>query len=1378
LRGVRGSMHARSILTLVLSLGLGTTTASAAPLTENNLLVVADNVLHEFTSAGNLVQQFTIPITPGPLASAHHVTVTEDGRVAIISGRASPYLKLLNPETSVWEEFTWENWTLVAPENHGGVAAKDGVLFVTSTEDPDGGVFLFDLASSTETLVYGDAEAKDLSLGPDDKLYVARDAGNILVIDSSTFVLEATLNFDDRPLQITGVAIHPNGDIYTSWGGGRIDRHDSNAVLIDSLETGLATLTDIDLGLNGSLVASGSDGDIVITDQSFSTVQIFDSNPSSLNPAFVAYVPVANAEDDQDGDGVEDQFDNCVAVPNADQTDTDFDGFGDACDDDDDNDGMPDAYEISVGLDPLDPSDAALDNDGDGVSNLLECEAGTDPNDPNDTPDVTELHFESFEEAGLPADWSLSTGFQGLWQTNAGDSRHGQQVLNTTLMNSGEIAAVEWTQLFAAGEVSFDVRVGAGFADDIVRLYVDDVLVLEVPQVSGAWSNHRATLAPGMHTLRWEYRISDTYASFDRKDALRLDNVAFYVAANDNDGDGVANTDDNCFQVDNASQDDFDSDVLGDACDEDDDGDGMSDAFEGSNGLNALDPADRLSDPDGDQLENLRESQIGTMASAPDSDGDGVDDGLELSRLLSLTRPFGGTQANDTSATLGGGAVSNSGRYVVFSSDADNLVAGDNNSSTDVFLFDKLENSITRLSVSNGGDEGNHDSSEASISGDGRFIAFVSNAGNLVEDGPADPAFARIMVHDRVTGLNRLASMATTGQPASETSSDPRISASGRYVVFASSSNNLSAANGAINQAFRHDLATGHTDLVSQSGAGDIADGESAAPVISGDGRYVAFESLADNLVAGDTNGVQDIFVKDFDTGEIIRVSVSSGGEEADGMSEDVTLSPNGQYVAFASDASNLDAADSNSSRDVFVFDQSSGETTRVSVHSGGEQALGQAAIQSQAPAVTDDGRVLFISTASNLTDYDTNLTSDVFQHDMVADTTTEVAGTEVIQLPPSMSFMGGLSLSGDGQHLAFSSDTNELVMGDDDDTADVFAMKIVGGVLDPSNAADAALDLDGDGLTTLMETQEGTDPFAGDSDGDQLLDGVEIDSGLNPLVLDSDGDFLQEKFELDNGLEADNADTDGDGLNDGSEDLDRDGLSNLAESLSLTDPLDSDSDGDGLPDAFETFEVTLSPIDAADAAGFSSSVVSLETDDEIRSGRTGANGASTLVALLSGPAELVFEWRVSSEPNADVLAFLLVEDPDSVMIISGEQDWAEQRIDIPDGEHLAVWQYSKDNVASTGADSGWIRNVQLIAAPGGSATREQGVPLGFADSTELSAISSGEALWALEVAPPGGGGGGGGGAGGGGGGGGGALGLLSLIALLRPLARRKVGAR
>ena len=1376
MRGVRGSMYARSILTLVLSFGLGITTASAAPLTENNLLVVADNVLHEFTSAGNLVQQFTIPITPGPLASAHHVTVTDDGRVAILSGRASPYLKLLNPETGVWEEFTWENWTLVAPENHGGVAARDGLLFITSTEDPNGGVFQFDLAVNTETLVYSNDEAKDLSLGPDDKLYVAPDGGNILVIDSSTFVLEATLSFEDRPLQITGVTVHPNGDIYTSWVGGRIDRHDSNANLISSLETGLTTLTDIDLGLNGQLVAAGSDGDIVITDQALSSLQIFDSNPSSVNPAYLAHVPLAAAEDDQDGDGVEDQFDNCVDVPNADQTDTDFDGFGDACDDDDDNDGMPDDYEISVGLNPLDPSDAALDNDGDGVSNLLECEAGTDPNDPNDTPDVTEVHFESFEEAGLPADWSLSTGFQGSWQTNAGDSRHGQQVLKTSLMKSTEVAAVEWTQLFAAGEVSFDVRVGAGFADDILRLYVDDMLALE-EQIGGAWSNHRATLMPGMHTLRWEYRISDTYASFDRKDAMRLDNVAFYVSANDDDTDGVANTDDNCFQNSNAGQLDTDSDGLGDPCDDDNDGDGMSDAYEGANGLDHRDPGDRLSDPDNDLLESLRESMIGTMASRADTDSDGLSDGLELSRLLSLTRPFGGTQANAASATAGG-AVSGSGRYVVFSSDADNLVPGDSNGYTDVFLFDKLENAIARLSIGNGGPQGNHDSWEPSISDDGRFVAFVSTAGNLVQSGVADPAFARIVVHDRVTGLNRLASIATSGEPASETSSDPRISGSGRYVVFASSANNLSAANGAINQVFRHDLATGHTLLVSQSGSGDIADGECAAPVVSADGRYVAFESEAGNLVAGDTNGVQDIFVKDFETGEIARVSVSSGGDEADGLSEDVAISPNGQYVAYASDATNLDAGDTNGSRDVFVFDRSSVQTTRVSVHSSGEQAQGQAAIQSHGPAVTDDGRILFVSTASNLTDYDTNLTSDVFQHDLAAAATTQVAGTEVIQFPPSASFINGVSVSADGQHLAFSSDSNELVMGDDADTVDVFAMKIVGGVLDPSNAADAALDLDGDALTTLAESQEGTDPFVGDSDSDQLLDGTEVSSGLNPLLLDSDGDFLQEMFEIDNALEADNVDTDGDGLNDGSEDLDRDGLSNLAESLSLTDPVSSDSDGDGLPDAFETFEVTLSPIDAGDAAGFSSSVVSLETDDEIRSGRTGANGASTLVTLLSGPAELVFEWRVSSEPNADVLAFLLVEDPDSLMIISGEQDWAEQRIDIPDGEHLAVWQYSKDNVASTGADSGWIRNVQLIAAPGGSATREQGVPLGFADSTELSAISSGDALWAFDVAPPGGGGGGGGGAGGGGGGGGGALGLLSLIALLRPLARRKVGAR
>lgn len=174
---------------------------------------------------------------------------------------------------------------------------------------------------------------------------------------------------------------------------------------------------------------------------------------------------------------------------------------------------------------------------------------------------------------------------------------------------------------------------------------------------------------------------------------------------------------------------------------------------------------------------------------------------------------------------------------------------------------------------------------------------------------------------------------------------------------------------------------------VSSSGAQGFRSSEGAA--LSGEGRYVAFASLARNLVPGDTNLVEDVFVRDRLAGVTSRVSVGPGGRQANGASSIPSISADGRYVAFMSDASNLVAGDTNHAADIFVRDRVAGTTRRVSIGQGGQQANGASSF----PALSGDGlHVAFQSAASNLVPGDTNGTFDIFVRDLLAGTTQRVA--------------------------------------------------------------------------------------------------------------------------------------------------------------------------------------------------------------------------------------------------------------------------------------------------------------------------------------------------------------------------------------------------
>ncbi len=302
----------------------------------------------------------------------------------------------------------------------------------------------------------------------------------------------------------------------------------------------------------------------------------------------------------------------------------------------------------------------------------------------------------------------------------------------------------------------------------------------------------------------------------------------------------------------------------------------------------------------------------------------------------------GGVQGNADTYELTPSAISADGRWVVFASFASNLVVADTNGLSDVFVHDRQTGTTSRVSVGPNGAEGNGESRGAAISADGRWVAFLSVASNLVA-GDTN-ATTDIFVHDRQAAVTTRVSVGPGSAQANDSSGDygPSISADGRWVTFDSRAGNLvpGDTNNAID-VFVHDQQTGTTTLASVGIGGAPGGGDSWGGAISAGGRWVAFSSTANNLVPGDTNFAADAFVFDRETGTTTRVSEGTGGTQGDGPALFPKVSADGRWVVFSSNASNLVTGDTNGVADVFLHDRQTATTARVSVGPGGTQGDG-----------------------------------------------------------------------------------------------------------------------------------------------------------------------------------------------------------------------------------------------------------------------------------------------------------------------------------------------------------------------------------------------------------------------------------------------------
>lgn len=333
--------------------------------------------------------------------------------------------------------------------------------------------------------------------------------------------------------------------------------------------------------------------------------------------------------------------------------------------------------------------------------------------------------------------------------------------------------------------------------------------------------------------------------------------------------------------------------------------------------------------------------------------------------------------------------MSEDGRIATFYSYASNLSPEDTDTTKDVYVYDLDSDTTELISKSTGGVKGNSHSMYPSVSPDGRYIVFESSANNLVSNdtnGKSD-----IFIHDRQTGGTTLISVTSDGLQANDHSLTASVSSDGERVVFDSAATNLVPGDGnGRSDVFVRDIDSGTTERISVSASGNEGNAASFWSHISADGGHVAYISYATNLVAGDTGGAH-VFVRDLTTGTTVRASVASDGTEANSSSDEPMLSGDGRYVVFESWASNLTGGASGSNAGLFVRDLKDSVTEAIPLSKVDGGSAG-----GYEPSISVGGRYVAFETPDPLASGDNNNRSDVYVYDrQTLSTTRSSVGTQ-----------------------------------------------------------------------------------------------------------------------------------------------------------------------------------------------------------------------------------------------------------------------------------------------------------------------------------------------------------------------------------------------
>jgi Ca2+-binding RTX toxin-like protein len=458
--------------------------------------------------------------------------------------------------------------------------------------------------------------------------------------------------------------------------------------------------------------------------------------------------------------------------------------------------------------------------------------------------------------------------------------------------------------------------------------------------------------------------------------------------------------------------------------------------------------------------------------------------------LLSFLRPTAADITTRASTSLAGAQgnghsfnpkITDDGRYAVFESVAHNLM-GDNSFVKGVYLKDLLSGAITRVSTNGDGFAGNAPSFAPTISADGRYIAFSSSADNLVVGDVNNSS--DIFHKDLQTGIVTLVSSDANGAQggAGLSSNASAISANGRYVSFTSQARLVAEDTNDHNDIYLKDVQTGALRLVSIALDGTSSNGTTNYSDISGDGRYVVFESAAGNLVAGDTNNIKDVFVRDMDTNQTVRISNAADGTQAASASVRPEISTDGRYVVFESNASLTedDTQGGPGFTDIYLMDRQGETLTLLSKAADGTLSDGQ----SLRPTLSADGRyVVFLSYATNLIlgETDTDNSPDFFRKDLLTDEVVRLASA-----PTETHSFGDnyeTSVSADGRIILLGSAASDLVPGDTNNVLDVFrvdgALKAHAAAVAEGRYVEARFAAEGATRVTVAWGDGGTDMVA-----------------------------------------------------------------------------------------------------------------------------------------------------------------------------------------------------------------------------------------------------------------------------------------------------------
>jgi hypothetical protein len=462
-----------------------------------------------------------------------------------------------------------------------------------------------------------------------------------------------------------------------------------------------------------------------------------------------------------------------------------------------------------------------------------------------------------------------------------------------------------------------------------------------------------------------------------------------------------------------------------------------------------------------------------------------------------ISKNSDGVQATSTvlqgsTMTQGRDTISANGRYVVFESSANNLDLdiSDTNNIRDVFWHDRETGETRRVSLSTDGVQANQPTNHntalgATISGDGRYVAFQSPATNLLGVGADANNQTDIFVHDTETGSTERLSVLSSGVNGLQSngfSSNAALSHDGRYVVFSSTATTLVSGDTNVSDIFWHDRLTGETKkltvgLPNAMGNPTLANGASTTPSISADGKVVVFQSSANNLAANDTGTILDVYVHYVDTGETRLVSANLNGVSSGAQALSPRVSADGNWVVFSS-GGNLTGGPNDTGTDVFLHHLPTGTTTRVDVSS--PDANGIVVFSngnSNSPMVSGDGRfIVWEEFGTNLIPGDT-ATFDILMHDRLTGQTTRVSQNAAGEGGNGNSL--GTAISDDGGTIVFASTASNLLLptADTNGREDVFAV---------SNTPD----------TVSLQLQEGPLAFVYSEDG-FVIDQVAANAGF-----------------------------------------------------------------------------------------------------------------------------------------------------------------------------------------------------------------------------------------------------------------------------------------